>query len=189
MAISNTVLPSYLDKYSGTSLSLKDIPDFQLSNMWVLQMNDFPNFDFYIDSSNLPLPQLELETNNLNLITPGKKNNLSSFSITFIETVNFDGYNYFINWLQDVYDFNKQAYNVGFHSKKKIATIKFISSEQNMSNKTSSLIQNQEFQLWGLMIKGISDIDLGNSDGDPIKFTVEMEAQKVTLNIPSRKLI
>ena len=179
-----------LDGYSNINNTF--VPELQPKNLWVLNFydlttdtQDFPNHDFLIKSTNLPLFSLEIEKTNFDLIIPQVKSNYGSYSFSFYETVGFDGFNYCWNWFNSIYDFDKQLFKKDFHSKKKNATIKFIRMYptskgvlgfSSISNYT--VIQNAQFNLLGLMIKDISDVDL-DDDGEPLSFDISMEVQKI----------
>ena len=183
---------STLDAYSSQIYGDTLLPEVQKKNLWVLtfldayggKSQDFPNHDMFITNTNLPLFNFETEKTNFDLILPQSKNNYGEVTFTFIETVGFSGFNYCYNWLTSIYDFDKRVYKKDFHSKKKNAIIKFIGMYPTTSlvslirtNKTD-IMQNAQFNLLGMMIKGINDVDL-DQDGDPLSFDITTEIQDV----------
>jgi len=179
-----------LDAYSDNHIV--SVPDLQYQNMWVLNFmdiadpnKDFPNKDFLIQSSNIPLFSLSLEKTNFDLVVPESKENYGTFNITFYETSGFEGFNYCHDWITSVYDFDNRLFKKDFNTKKKNATIRFIKilpTSQGILGfnllSNNKIIQTAQFNLFGLMIKGISDVDLGE-DGEPLTFSVDMEIQNV----------
>lgn len=206
----------YLDLYSQSYISSSG-PEYQLANQWIMQFENFEAYDFIIQESNLPLFTLSTEKVNMDLIVPGKKDEYRTFSITFRETRNFEGFKFHWNWFNSIYDFEKRLVKKGFHNQKKKATIKFISSYNNLSQGSAqiaqvgnliktgldkisksetkrpkkelySIIQNQAFELIGIQLTGIEDVSLDNESGDPLTFTVNYEIQRVIPIIGSEQI-
>lgn len=182
------------------------VKDFQLQNLWGLSFYGTspnymlgPDFDFYVKETNIPLPQISVDKTDFDLILPEGKEEIGSYSITFIETVDFQGFKFFSDWLNNVYDFKKRVYKPKFHLQKKNATVKFLSLRHvgipgvvpamlptanvvNLAVPTSFgvSVPNIYFDLNGIMIKGIEDISLGDDAGDPLLLTVNFEIQSIT---------
>jgi hypothetical protein len=116
----------FLDTESNFRVT--SVKDFQLSNMWAINFSDMPlDFDFYVTDTNIPLQKISVDKLGFDLIVPGEKEELGSYEITFLETIDFQGYKYFNKWLNSIYDFKKRAYKKGFHALKKSAKLKFLS--------------------------------------------------------------
>jgi hypothetical protein len=185
-----------VDAYSNTFLS--SIPELQLSNAWILTFYDidFPNRDFLIKSTNLPLYNLSIEKTEFDLIIPKDKENFGSFKFSFYETTKFDGFNYCYDWLSSIYDFEKRLFKKDFNKKKRNAIISFYRNYPKSvgtlgfsTTVTNSIImRNAQFFLKGIMIQNISDLDL-SEDGEPLTFDVDLEIQQVEYNKGNEKII
>lgn len=180
-----------MDAYSEQYISQSDQKDLQFQNMWVLEFNEFPNKDYFIKETNLPLYKLSLEKTKFDLVVPVEKEGFSSFTMTFYETVLFEGFNIFKNWIDSLYDFENRVWKKGFHKNKKNAKIKYIMMYNkspfdfmNFINtisggKNYKIQKTAEFELLGLSLVGIDDISLDTESGDPLTFTVTMECQQI----------
>lgn len=197
----------YLDLYSE-SYKGNVVPELQLANQWILQFEDFPDLDFLVQETNIPLYSLETERVFSDLVLPTGKGDYSTYSITFLETRDFKGYKFHKRWLDKLYDFENRVVKRTYHSSKKSAIIKFISSyplvtpakaivntvadvfkkEGEEKSKKYAVYSNIGFQLLGVQLVGISDISLDNDTGEPLSITVEYEIQRV-VNIYDKEKI
>lgn len=160
------------------------IKDEQLQNMWILTFNKLPDFNFYIESTNLPLygiTQEKLATTDL--ILPTGKDNYRSVSITYRETKDFQGFKFHKSWLFQEYNFSQRVVKKTFHTSKKTATIKFV------SNEPEGIIQNAIFTLSGMTFVGFEDIQLSNDSGEPLTFTCQYEIEGLTSVFDRIKII
>jgi hypothetical protein len=188
-----------LDYYSSTQ-GVDSYPELQMQNLWILSFGDysnnglqgvanvFPNHDFLIKSTNLPLFSINIEKTDFDLILPQEKENYGSFSFSFYETTKFDGFKWCYNWITDIYDFDARVFKKNFHTKKRSATLRFIKVLNPLSLTelvginiltSAQIFQTIEFDLKGIMIKGIGDIDLENDSGDPLSFDISLEVQQI----------
>jgi hypothetical protein len=114
------------DYYSNR---LSKIEDLQLANMWVIQFSDDAtgDMDMYITDTNIPLRNIELGTTTFNSKYADSYKELSTYTLTVLETENFRNYKYFNNWLKSIYDFENKVFKKNFVYKKRKAQVKFIS--------------------------------------------------------------
>jgi hypothetical protein len=187
----------FLDVESNTRIL--SVKDFQLKNLWALTFEGLgADFDFYVTETNIPLPKISVEKTSFDLIVPENKEELGTYSMTFLETVDFQGFQFFAQWLNKVYNFEKRVFRSSFHSQKKQATIKFLSLRHlgipsfakavlpggnfaaiSVPTSAGVSVPNIYFNLSGIMITGIEDISLDNDSGDPLTITVNFEIQKI----------
>jgi len=190
---------SYLDLYSSSYISGTG-PEYQLANQWILQFDDFQDFDFLVDEITLPMRSIETDRVGYDLVVPKNKGDYRTVSITFRADRDFRAFNYHQSWLSNIYDFEKRAFKKTFHTSKKKATVKFISVYNNYKplvaqvqgalnlvrkegykNDLFSIKQNQAVELLGLQITGVDDVSLDNDTGEPLTFTAQYEVQKVNI--------
>lgn len=170
---------AYLYNYT-VSNDLSNIKDDQLANHWILIFDDFPNFDFYVEEHNLPLWNTKTERiDKLGIVIPDGIEDYRTYSITFRETRDFQGLIYHRQWLFDIYDFEKRVVKKGYHSKKRNATIKFFSPKADTVTDTELVRVNAEFVLKNMQITGIEEVQLNETDGEPLKFTVQYEIEQI----------
>ena len=193
-------LDAFTSKYIGNELK-----DLQFQNMWVLNFEDYPNFDLYIKDSNLPLFSLDHEKTDFDLILPKGAENLESFGITFYETIDFQGLGYHLSWLKNLYDFDKRVVKSGYHSYKRRATIKFISiyndyivslgqiqqavnSIKKNGKSVYKIMQNASFDLVGIQCLGVDGVSLDNDSSEPLTFTAKYEVQRIIPDLTRKEL-
>lgn len=206
----------YLDLYSQSYISSTG-PEYQIANQWIMQFEDFEEYDFIIQESNLPLFAMGVERANLDLVIPKNKDDYRTLSITFRETRNFVGFKYHWEWLNLLYDFEKRLVKKTYHDSKRKATIKFISNYNTLSQGSAQLAQvgnmvtsglnaltpnkpqrskkllyqtqqNSAFELIGLQFTGFEDTSLDNESGDPLTFTANYEVQRIIPILDSQTL-
>ncbi|MDA3854940.1 MAG: hypothetical protein PF569_01680 [Candidatus Woesearchaeota archaeon] len=157
----------------------------QLANMWQLQFFDKPNLDLHIVEANLPFNKLEMQGRSYGKKSYTRMAPVETISFTFREVEGFDNYNFFNNWLNDIYDFKKHVFKTfsneldAYIKKYKTATLMF------MRKIGGHLVPvpSKTFTLNKLMILGISEISLSNDNGEPLEFTVEMAVEDVDSGI------
>lgn len=154
-----------LDIYSSKFLDSANLPDYQMANLWILELpvspfglgasaftgetviTPGPNpqfFDLHVVSTSLPLRKLELEKTSFNTIFAKGRAQYSTFSVTFRETIDFRISKYFENWMNNFYDFDKQVYKKNFITNKSSAILKFIqikSKEPNFFLSLATVVQ------------------------------------------------
>lgn len=175
-----------LDITNSFGLDGSKVKEHQRQNMWLMNFDDFPGFDLYITDSSIPLFKLSSEkVPTMDLIVPMGKEDYSSISLTFLETVDFQGFKYHTDWLDKLYDFNRKLVRKTFHTSKKSAVVKFISMNNvkvGVKDEVQSIpkvYQNLEIDLKGIQLLGIDDISLQNDSGDPLTITVNYEIQQI----------
>lgn len=153
----------------------------QLSNMWQLNFLPHPELDFHIVDTNLPFPKLEAESRGYGEAFYSGFTPVETVSFTFRCTENFNTFDFFQDWLEDIYDYNNNVFktfsnNVELYTKKyKNANITFLKKKGgHLLN-----IPSKSFNLLGLMPLGFSEISLTNDNGEPLEFTVEMTVEQV----------
>lgn len=197
-----------LDLYSSSYLG-NTVPEYQLANQWILQFEDFPELDFHVQETNLPLFSIETERIFSDLVVPTGKGDYSTYSITFNETSDFKGFQFHKDWLDLLYDFEKRVVKRTFHSSKKSAVIKFISgynllapgkaqlatvtngfqADVEKKKKQYVIYSNISFKLEGIQLVSIDDLSLDNDTGEPLSITVQYEIQKVTPSYTVEKIL
>jgi hypothetical protein len=180
---------NYLKTYDiGTSGD--NLKDDQLSNFWLLTFNDpvLSTFDLYVESHNLPLFNTKSERlSSLSIVIPDTIEDYRTYSITFRETVDFQGMKYHKSWLDQLYDFEKRLVKKTYHTSKRNATIKFI-SPYSAGSGSGSPMQNAEFQLVNMQFTGFEDVQLSNTEGDALTITCQYEIEQIKVNFTRKKL-
>ncbi len=160
------------------------VKDDQLSNFWVLSFSDMANFDLYVESTNLPLFNTKAEKiPELNINIPDGMEDYRTVSITYRETVDFQGMKYHQRWLESLYDLKNRTVKKSYHSSKKNATIKFVSPYTvNSVGAGGKPKQNASFELVNMLFTGFEDIQLNSTDGGPLMITCQYEIEQIIPN-------
>ncbi|MGD9678174.1 MAG: hypothetical protein AB7V16_07395 [Vulcanibacillus sp.] len=179
----------YLNTYD-IGESGENLKDDQLANFWLMSFSDqaLPSFDLYVESHNLPLYSIKTERlPELSLVIPGGMSDYRTYSITYRETVDFQGMKYHKEWLDQLYDFEKRLVKKTFHTAKRNAIIKFISPYSEDSSAGGPL-QNAEFTLINMQFVGFEDVQLSNTEGDALTITCQYEVENILANFDRKRI-
>jgi hypothetical protein len=181
----------------GDLETLAMMPEAQLANKWFFILDDFLNLDFSVNSVSLGLPSLNIGTTPFGLTYAAGMELGNTFSITFRENVNWSSSNFFINWMNEIYDFDKKCFKLGFSQKVKSASLLYYQEYSvypyysplgivptggeprttpvaDAINATNSIMRPTKlFRVAGLMPTGIGEIEADVESGEPLEFTVE----------------
>lgn len=177
-----------LDSYSKQFLTNGDYPQLQLANLWALELVGFPYGDLLIQEITLPLHKISTNKTLFEVLIPEQRENFSEVSISFYDTPSLQGYTFFRDWLDHIYDYDKMLWRNGFQYQKKSATLKFLTLQyattingaiQDFSENNSKYEVLKSFTLQGMLITGISDLNLESLNGDPLTFEVTAQIENV----------
>lgn len=151
--------------------------NYQLANLWRIDFKDYPDLDFHLINTSLPMPKLEYEGRKYGEKIYTGFTAPDQITFTFRETQEFSSYKFFQDWLETLFDYEKGEYKTlnNYEDKYKSATLNFLN--KNFGNKISK--KTQSFDLINLMPLGFSDIDVSTDSGEPLQFTIEMAVENV----------
>jgi hypothetical protein len=155
--------------------------EYQLSNMWYLVFEDYLTFDFSIRSMTLPFPSIEWGITSFGRVYPEGFNPNNEMTITFRENVRFTNYNFFVKWLNQIFDFDKHVYKKNFMLQTKGASIIFVRRPSFGSNVASQVAESalmqptKVFNIRHILPASISDLSLDDEKGEPLEFTVTLK--------------
>lgn len=171
----------------------------QNSNLWELRILDpfiDPNLKYKIQSATLPFLGFETETRKTGTKHFTNYTSEDEFTITFLETTNFDVFHFLNDWKELIYDSKKRVFKANgyLHAKdleiffQKDETIKFIGPiNAHLRHST------QGFHFKRTLFKNVSSWDLNYTSNDPLIITATFICDTITpvnaefVNLPTRK--
>lgn len=165
------------------SLNLRALQfiDFQNPNTWEFYITGVTagastpiNFKFHVIDTTLPFEKLETETRNTGSkhvigFTP-----VEGFSITFRENTDFDVYNYFDQWKNQVYDTVRKVFRTG-PNKTRTGILAF----QRQVGDFFKNAYNKVYEFRGLRFTGFEDKALDYNTQDALTLTVNFVVDEV----------
>lgn len=167
-----------LDLYGVDAYTIQ--PEYQLKNQYFLIFEDNLSLDLHIRSMTLPIPAISWNTTSFGRSYPEGFEPKNEMSITFRENVRFSNFNFFLSWLQDIFDFDNKVYKRDFMLQSKSASIVFVrrpslgSSDAGQIAESALIQPTKIFNIRHLLPASISDLTLDDESGDPLEFTVNM---------------
>lgn len=168
--------------------------EYQLVNNWKMYFQDNSDATFQITNTNIPFPKLAYETKGY-----GKKELIGydpsgEVSITFRADVGFRVFDYFDDWLNDIYDFRNLEYKtlVNETQKYKNAVIEMYSTRSlglgagllnayNPFRDSRTKQTNKTFLLQDMFPLGFGDISLDDTTGEPLSVQVDFAFQRLSI--------
>jgi len=116
-----------------------------------------------------------------NLLLPDGSDAYRTISITYRETVDFQGFKFHTDWMNNLYDFKNRVVKKTYHKSKKDAEIKFYSPYQDTL--VTDTYQNASFKLYGMQFTGFEDLQLQNESGGPLTITCNYEIERLEYDL------
>lgn len=150
--------------------------DLQLNNRWSCYFQGISKSDFMIKSISLPFEKLLTETKKYGDKKYTGFTPVENITITFFENTKFEIYEFFKDWMDDIFDPTTRTFRVLANErvKYKYAVIKFYRT--TLSSRPVTI----QFKLNNLMILGLDELTLDQETGASLEWSVQLSVEEVS---------
>jgi hypothetical protein len=153
--------------------------EHQKKTYWDFYLNDNLFFKYRVKSCTLPLPRFEIETRHTWESFYVERQIDHTFEVVMYEDIFFNTFNYFKGWMDSIYDettkkFISYPLGVGESTIFRSATFNYYAT-----GAVFDIPPTKSFQLSGVKIVGLSNIDNDYEDGSALVFTCTMSFEDI----------
>lgn len=148
----------------------------QIPTLWRFSTNDDPDSYLYVQSTSLQFPQFEIQRDGARYQYYSNYEEVSEFSITFLETNEFRTLGWLEDWMDEIFDRKRKVFRVGDHSK--IGRLTFEKSIESETGRIN-LRDTRTYIFEGMLLVGIDQKDLDYTSTDAFTVSATFNANTI----------